>query len=358
MKAKELKKLITPKYFYSKNGISDNKSLKTLKKGFRWNNLPDNLYAHFNKDFKIRKFKKFNKNNYKNALALKVDEDFHTWLNYKQLTKINKKYTFIQYKKLNRIAKRKNELRSISKRFNKFNQEFNKKKRFLWIFQKMFIFFKIIETKVKKDNRSLNLKKIFSGYLKIKMLYKYIILILIKFFNSFIYKFYYYKKIKWVSYIKNVKVKLSLYFFFLLNHFKKIKRKILKKAKLNKILKKKKGNKIFLKKKKEKQPVKTTAYVSEFNTTNLILDNNIYEQNLKNMDAWMTSMDEKPWLTFRDNRAFQIKKNFFLNQNFNKNEKKRLVDWLLNIEKKFKDARIAYKNEKRKEAKNYNIRKW
>lgn len=319
MKAKELKKLVTPKYFFSKYRKSDNKSLKILEKGFKWNNLPKNLLTHFNKKFKI-------KDNNKRKFATPEDKDFYLWKKYKWLTNINKKYTFIEYKSILKdnlikkgIQEKKNKLYSIRKKFNKFNKEFNIRKKYLWVFQKIFIFFKSIKSTGKSYACHLNVSNILHYYSKLKTIYKYSILVWISFFNSFIYKFDYYKKVKWITYSKKIKLKFGLYFFLIfLIHFKKKLRV------------------------KTQEKVKTVV-----NEENLIIDK-VQEEDFKNMTIWMDLIDKKPWMTFKDSREFNKKKNHYLDLNFNKNYRKKLLDWLLETEKRFEVARIAYKKKKMK----------
>ena len=329
MKAKELRTLVTPKYFYSKNIKSDNKSLKTLEKGFKWNNLPNNLLAHFNKRFRFNNiYEETKKNNFIHA----EEKDFFLWKKYKSLIKINEKYTFIEYKELIKknsikkgIIKNENLLYNIKRKFNKFNEEFNIRKKILWIFQKMFIFFKSIKTIGKKYSGNLNIENILVYCSKIKKIYKNIFFILIKFFSSFIYRFSYYKKIKWMTHVKKIKLKFGLYFFLIfLTHFKR----------------------------KFRVLPQITKNVTMDTTTSSI--DNEEEENFNNMGLWMNIIDNKPWMTFKDTREFNKKKDYYLDINFNKKQRKKLLDWLCVTEKRFKAVRVEHKQKK---LKNLNTKK-
>lgn len=343
MKAKELKLLISPRYFYSNNKPSDYRDIEKLEKGLNWAELPDNIMSKFRKKW-VKKNNLFSDDFY--LYKNKKINDLIFLKNYRQWKKKkNNNYTFLQYKKFIIRKKKKEKIKKVKEIFFGFNRQFNVSKHSLWLFQKMFIFLKNINI-IRTYNNSYLIKNYYHNY---KIIYNHFFFLIINILRMFSVRYLYEKKKKWFIYIK--KIKKIFYFLKILLNFSYInkKNKVLKNVKILKKLKKLKQRKKKVKtplpsprKKKVKTPPISIPKKVEAGFLT------IYEkkENLKSIEEWQRIINKIPWMTFKDKRIFDKKNKFYLSLIFNKTKKKNFIDWMNKTEIRIKQARDSYKNSK------------
>lgn len=336
MKAKELKLLISPKYFYSDNKSSDYRDIEKLEKGLDWYELPDNIMSKFNKNWKKEDTllqEAFYSYGDKKINDLIFFKHYNEW----KKNNIKSKVSFFEYKKFLIKREKKEKKKKIINYFKGFNTHFNVNKHLLWIFQKMFIFFK--NTHIIKNYKISNL---YINYNKYKTLYYNLIFIIINIFKVYVSRYLHKDKKKWVFYLKKVRrmltfLKIIYNFFFVKKKVKLIKnwrKKLRKKYNINVIKNKKKVE--------EKKQVITTTKKKDTGFLSIYNDN----KNLKTIDKWKNIIEDIPWMSFKDKRIFDKKNKFYLNLIIDKKEKKSFLDWVAKIDKRMKEARLSYKKKK------------